>query len=698
MHRLGVTMLMACACLLLGAPAFHLGNQTTSLGSDTGIRFPSAGDGAASPVFDTGDPATATWGPTDLATLSTSITHNGQTVEADALYLAQNADSSTWTATVGGGLSIAEDGASPTLDASAPFSDVTRAVDFSDGDYYEADDSAEADNDDDDMIVEVVFKHVLDGASYGVASKKLTNTEGWDIWYDNSVNRLYFEFEDSFNNRSVALFAAPAEGWVHFLVFFDEDGTKYIYINGLQADSDTNDVGSISTTEPLQVGARRGGSLNMRGPIAEVGIWVADGAWLSGTSSEYAAIAAERFARISGTYLDTGGTPSTATRASSAWLRVCDPDTDTITYHLVGENWPRREVDCGYSNFSDPTASETTVASFIQEASVTNIVGFGTALDNPAWTKINSATVDANQQDDPAGNPTLDDIDGVTGSGEHGVSQAQTLTAASYVLSAVFKPGNQTFAYADVSSIANVSAYWDSSDCQPDTVGSAATAYGYDLGDLCYIHLVYTGTAASHTHRLLCAEADNDKDYAGAAGDCAYGWVGVAQAGAPHSPILTTSNANVTRSADALVYSPGLSAGPQTIVADFSTLVADYSLTVYENSSNRHALLNSGVNGNAIGLNGGTLHFNLNTGVAVFDGDRHIMRSRWAADDVSVYVDGSEEGTDSSTSGDTAPAASYVAIGQDQAGGNILSGSIYRARVYDQAIAPGEQGTGDDTP
>jgi hypothetical protein len=38
-------MLMACACLLLGAPAFYVGNQTTSLGSDTGIRFPSAGGG-----------------------------------------------------------------------------------------------------------------------------------------------------------------------------------------------------------------------------------------------------------------------------------------------------------------------------------------------------------------------------------------------------------------------------------------------------------------------------------------------------------------------------------------------------------------------------------------------------------------------------------------------------------------------------
>lgn len=43
MHRIGVTMLMACACLLLGAPAFYVGNQTTSLGSDTGIRFPSSG-------------------------------------------------------------------------------------------------------------------------------------------------------------------------------------------------------------------------------------------------------------------------------------------------------------------------------------------------------------------------------------------------------------------------------------------------------------------------------------------------------------------------------------------------------------------------------------------------------------------------------------------------------------------------------
>jgi lysophospholipase L1-like esterase len=75
------------------------------------------------------------------------------------------------------------------------------------------------------------------------------------------------------------------------------------------------------------------------------------------------------------------------------------------------------------------------------------------------------------------------------------------------------RAGTQSFAYLDVSTIANTFAYFDLTDCSVGTIGSnakSATTENYG-GGLCRIILHYTGTSAAHTHRVLCAEADGDK-------------------------------------------------------------------------------------------------------------------------------------------------------------------------------------------
>lgn len=676
-----------------GTAAICSGGSTHGLGDIT-IGTRTAG---AVPVFDTGDPETATWGS---LTVAQSLTLNGTTVAAELWHVGNDATTSAWNGT---GCNLAAIGGSSfNVDQTNPFEDVdgSLAVGFNTagGDYYECATAGPGDSDSEDFAVEAVFYHKDFGSDYGIAYKKAGAVEGWALWWDTSIAYLTFEVEDAASNRiRVDYTAGLAEGWHHVLATFEQGGLGRLYLDGVSVSTaNASSLGTVSTTQALGLGHRNGDVMDER--ILAFGFYNAGTSdWLDGDVSTDAAT---RFAEWVGAKLDTGGAPSTMTRASTAYLRTCDPDDNAITYHIVGDNWPRREVSCGYT-WDDPTSSETTVASFLQEASATNIADFGNGLDDASWTKINSSTVTADQQNDPAGNATLDDIDGVSGSGEHGVSQAQTLTAASYVLSAAFKPGNQTFAYMDVSSIANVSAYWDSSDCQPDTVGSAATAYGFDLGDLCYLYLVYTGTAASHTHRLLCAEADGDKDYAGASGDCSYGWVGLVAASAPHSPVLTTSATDVTRSADALDYTVSFSSGPVTNVVDLSGpgSTAHFG-SMYADADNRFNLFGTGT-GDAkarfFGENATTNAVDITSTSDAFDETRHIVRMRWAADDAELYIDGSTEGTDTDTSGLDAPAISTLQV-TGSVGAARADATVYRRTVYEASIAPGEQGTGDDTP
>lgn len=681
--------------------AGQLGGKVGQLGNDLN-------PGGAIPVFDTGDPETTTWG------VPTTPPIAGMTLLFQALG-SNVASGGTGTWTTSGSLATTLTGtndATPVL----PGASLVPDTDYFDpaGNRYAAASAPGVALGTYDLVTVAMVRVSNDSTDIYLSNHN--GTGGSARYGFEAFSQSSGAFSCSAATASLADITdtntSGLDEGTHALHVCILDRTSYMesYVNGTgtgsPVDISAGDGENLhNSTDPLTLAGRASGaasSIEQEEGLSFVQIWGCDGC-LTTTSGggDYDAEMDELYARVNGSYLDVGSAPSTGTRASQAYLRVCDPVDNAIRYEYVGDDWPRRELSCGYT-WDDPTSSETTVASFLQEPALTNLVDFGNLLDNAAWTKINSATVDANQQNDPAGEATLDDIDGVAASGEHGVSQAQTLTAASYVLSAVYKPGNQTFAYMDVSSIANVSAYWDSSDCQPDTVGSAATAYGYDLGDLCYLYLVYTGTAASHTHRLLCAEADGDKDYAGAAGDCSYGWVGIAAAPKPHSPVLTTSATNVARSTDVgITYAlTGPTTGTAIVDArappntrrllDISNGTTAERVNLVSSSAERLVALVRGTGGSA--ANG---DITSTAGNWVY-GTRYITRLTWAPDDLEMYIDGTTEGTDASVGDPTG--MDELTIGSATFANQPANDSIYRVRVYDSVIAPGAQGTGDDVP
>lgn len=649
----------------------------------------------ATPVFDTGDPETVTWG------LLSSPPVAGLTLVGE--WTTNSATQTTLYANTGPDLT-AINGSQAVLTVQSPVVEPDGA--FNNESYGVATPHA-ADLGTSDFWLQILARRTTANTGYMFDTNDVAaGTDGFYIQHLSSAYRCSLRANLTLYQATVT--GTPAlDAWDVWFCIADRDG--YMVASGGATSDGAVDVsagdGYTLNGTGMALGGRRGGANLFLGDIVHAQLYTCSGCLtVTGAGSYATEREAVRLEVLAGYKVPTGGLPSTATRASDAYLRKTDPTTDNTTYHKVVSNIPRREIAVGYQ-WDDPTASATTTAGFLQEAAATNIVNFGDALDNAAWTKINSATVDADQQNDPAGNATLDDIDGVSGSGEHGVSQAQTLTAASWVLSGAFRPGNQSFAYADVSSIANVSAYWDSSDCQPDTVGSAATAYGYkvrDSDDLCYVYLVFTGTAASHTHRLLCAEADGDKDYAGAAGDCAWGWVGLVAADGPHSPVITTSATDVTRSADALLWAGSVAAGPQTIIWDGTIPFAvsnGYLASVTGDADNRHVILETTSYGRGFGENAASNVLDTSgSTTSIVDNAHTIVRSRWAADDGELYVDGSSEATDTNTSGLDPPAADEVTVGQTRTGTGHSGASTWRLRVFEGSIAPGEQGTGDDTP
>lgn len=676
--------------------------ECPSIGGDCSAiathRAPSTG---AVPVFDTGDPETATWGvPTDAPVAGMTLLF--QAVGSDVT----SGGTGTWATTGSLATTLTGTGdATPTLGGASLVPD----TDYFDpeGNLYQAGSAPGVALGTMDLVTVALTRVPASGTAIYLSNHDGGAARaGVEAFSQANGSFSCSVASDSLSDTTdIAASGLDAETHALHVCVIDRSAYMESYVNatgsGSPADISAGAGENLHNgTDAFTLAGRATGGVGQQTGLSFVQVWGCDGC-LTTTSGggDYDTEMAELYAKVNGSHLGTGGTPTTATRASHAYLRVCDPTDNVVRYEYVGDNWPRREVSCGYT-WDDPTNSETTIGSFFQESAVTNIADFGNLLDNAAWTTIN-ASVDADQQDDPAGGATLDDIDG-SGTGEHGVSQAQTLTVAAYTFSSVFKPGNQTFAYMDVSSLTDVSAYFDSSDCQPDTTGANVTAaYGFDLGDLCYVHLIYTGTATSHTHRLLCAEADADKDYAGAAGDCAFGWVGIAQNDSVHSPVLTGDATDVARSADALRYNlPSTLGLPLTLLAD---------IRVGPPGTGTFVMLHEdatppGDRVNIIRSSNNVVHQyrfggSLNGPNAIAVAGRHILRAHHDGSSVYLAVDGVEE-TPTALSATPPYALNYLCVGHDcRTGATDQSGApIYRLRVYPASIATGEQGTGDDTP
>ena len=651
----------------------------------------SMGAGSANPLL-----FRALDGDSGISNLSTSITINGQTVTASFAYRGQDADASTWTALVGDNLGIAGSGTAPTTGAGVPFTDDTQAVDFAAGQYYGADPSTTADLGTDDYVLEAVIALADESSDKRLvdAIRTAAPTEGVMLAQDSAESAYMATYCDG-ASAIVNASSLGADVWHHVMFFVDRSGSGVAYVNG--AARTATSVSSLAACD-IDVGRISLGASNTAKPQARVAwaaMWHAP-SWLD--THLQADLAAERFSRLAGSYPRVArgqAVPKTDTRASIAVIDIIDTSTDVVSLYTVGAEWVPRVG-------RRKTSGGSYLIGMLREGSSTNLALQSNDLST-TWAPVN-ASVQTASDTDPFGGTAANGIVGDATDAVHCVAQDVTLTAAVHAFSAVVKEGDQTHAYLDVSTIANAYAYVDPSACTLGTVGGAATGSVTNLGNgWCRVTIAYTGTAASHTHRICGAQANGDNVYTGDAST-----VNIHALAAQvelstdklASSIIATTTASVTRSADRLTYkgdngnTPGARGAaeitvllPSTSTARRRDLLSLYDggrLLFYAPTSDQVDFYSETA---GVGL---LWSFDVNT-TDITDASAHTLRGAWEVDNVRTWFDGVAGGTATTApnmparSKDIDPGAEYGGTGTFSVGGLVRN-----VRIWNRPLSPSE--------
>lgn len=133
------------------------------------------------------------------------------------------------------------------------------------------------------------------------------------------------------------------------------------------------------------------------------------------------------------------------------------------------------------------------------------------------WAKEDSGDVVAkNVATGPDYTATASSIAGDSTNGTHGVTQAITLTAETYVFSCYVKAGDKNFIQLVNSTVSNCDCYFNLSTGAVGTAGAGCYGGIEAVENGWYrVWIVFTGTAAAHTFILRPANADSDNDFAG---------------------------------------------------------------------------------------------------------------------------------------------------------------------------------------
>lgn len=705
---------MRFPALLLTAAALYVacdasatgvgGGVGTGVGAGIGDAVGNREGGAAPPLWDTAPAGAETWGP---ETLPATITINGVTETAVWRYEGADASLSGWTATYGDNLPAdAEVGTgSPDFGQPGPWTDGSLGLTMGAGDYVfgsaAANDGAFTTG---DFAIECVLDVPPTGAESHLVTRWRNSTTPYWYLYFTSTSNLAFGIHDGSASAGSATLATSLVPGSKILVhlFADRSGSAAAYVNGASS-------GSVSISA-AQGSINRSASKFLIGTYDSSATGPAFGSqidfcqawhradWMD-TGSQ-AAVALARFNRwVSGNWGLYDGDevyPSTQFRTTTTYARICDPASDTTRAYVLGKNWIAKERSCDGEWLAPTAATSSAKTGPLIEDDFTNLA-LQSADMSTTWGTVNS-TIDTDEAADLAGSTTMDAIDG-SGAGEHGVSQAITLTAADHTWSMHFRPGNQAFAYLDVSTITNAWAYFDLDTCSATSNGVAAnpsTEFYNDAGGntLCRVAIGFVGTAASHTVRALCAEADGDKEYTGAADDCYMGWAQVSNFQSPGSYVATTT-ASAARGYDDLKWTlPERDPDQTTIIVDahlqddgFDT--GGVFLFTYTDGGSANEVIagytvSNTTRGNWYDV---TSNVTVTRPLAISDGERHIVRlvTDVATTTANVCADGEcTSGSSLNSVGsdyDTFTYGSRTATAQPFA-------NYWRVRMYDVAALP----------
>jgi hypothetical protein len=618
-----------------------------------------------------------------ITSLSRSLTINGATVEPTFWFNGQDANASTWAPEVGAEtLDIALTGDAPTLGLYTPVADaVSRGVKFNAGTLYEGD-GALANVGTDDFVIEAVIEAPVSTSSqYVFGNVNASFNAGWALFCSSSHIILYMTRSGGSVSCQVSRGVGTHE---HVIFFVDRSGSMVGYRNAAAGTATTPNTVDDSS-DPFQIGGGNNAGQKYTGKIIQLAMWQADD-WLD--THLQASVAKERAAKIMGVYANNSygsGSPSVMTRASGAYTdRVVSAGVRQL--FLCGNGWMRK-VD----RLND---SAEAINGFLSESQRTNLclqsAAFGTT-----WTTIDAGdTVSADASTAPDMQVTADAIIGDSTDGQHGVTQNITLTAAAYTMSVFAKAGDNDFVVLENATIANGAAWFDLSTGSVGTTQAGVSATIEDWGDGWFrLSITFTGTAAAHTLQILSAAADNDDTFAGdgAAVNMTL-WGAQVELGSKPTSYIPTTTATATRIADVLTYDitgNGLTRGTLAAKHVISGTEATFAAEMANGAaSERVVAYQTGGKAATLIAAGGVTQASITGSTDVNDGVEHETRVTYAEDDVTLYVDGTSEGTPD-TSG-TAPAGlTRLYVGASNASTFQANSPVYGVQLYNKPTLKG---------
>lgn len=584
-----------------------------------------------------------------IGALSEDLTINGQTVTNTFRYEGRNATTGLWTATTGENLTGQGSGGSVGLDTPLPGLTDKAVKGDSTRNWGPGSTIAQGTN---DRIYEAVFKLPL-AVTASEAILATRTSEGTLIRRATTTDDVQFYVEGASGNRNAQ--ANCGNGvWVHGFFVCDHDSQNAIYIDGdLGGTSLTTALGAITDDFGPRINDTAAGDIT----IAYLAMWEAASGWLD--THLQAAVAQERFARLTGVYSDRYGGPDHSLLRNSVATLEKQSIAGPQKLFTVGPRWSRIE--------RVPDIHNRYASGLRSEASHTNHVTYSEQLDHADWTK-GFLTIDPDSAIAPNGEQTADTVqeDGTTNN--HSIrGQYLGHAGGDMFLGWFIKPINRQFCRLQIFSATDLTDYvtFDLTDGNEFArVGAGVLNSGSRyLGDGWHFLWMTANRPTAETQYCYVYVIDDDgltANFAGLSQDSFYAWGALFVSGLAH-PVsyIKTEGAAVARLADFVQYDasePSLPANAMTAVMDLLAetdgSVSNFALEVGDTTSNNRFLFYQSSSGGGTPLFFGSRNTVIQWSISASGNDSYRNRvwteHRGVArpDEARYYIDQVSKGSD----------------------------------------------------
>jgi hypothetical protein len=696
-------VIVLATVLAVGLPAdaqFRTSRGQAKVGGPIHATQPSTGAAASTLTFDL-QPSSGT------SNLSTTLSTVTGSVALDPVVVC-NLSNATADNIACTGATLTRQGVSPTLAASAPFTDSSTSVDFSTAqDEYVAANNTVGNVTTEDFVVEAVVRGTSGSAAIGKKDVPTGADAGWVLYAPGSTSGAVVRIGDGTSSAVGSAVSVGSTTWYHAICFVkrgDAAGMRCA-VNGTlgSAVSTVPVAGSLTNSLTLAVGSNESTetATDFNGRVAWAAVWKCPaGNTACLATADYAALAQERASRFwLGAPAKALGTAYATTmfrNTNGQTIDIANTTTGVRSLHYIGAGAPR--VGRRASGASYYTG-------ILVEKQRTNLI-LQSDVFNTTWVPTNVG-ISANIWTSPADFAHVDGLEGTDGAGdvEHYVRQttASALTATTHTFSVWAGPG-AAYVWLRNNTIADGVAWFNLSTCTAATVQagiSSTTAEGNWSGQTpCRVSITFTGTTATHDLDIGYSTADNDLAFDEGTNGATDLYLFGAQLEANNYPTtyIPTTTAAATANVDdfrfeAVGNAPQAGTVAASVICPSHDSSTNSFLTVGNSTAEYFDLRgnNNDLTNGSASLSGGVTQWNIigPAGADITNGAPHELRLAYDTNAVEAWYDSVSAGTDTTAVVQTIDSSDTIRLGTSWSAAAPTAGCIStRVRFWSDRQAP----------